>query len=123
MKAFKAVLFAIIVLSLTLSALAQGSGKVVKVSAGESVYKIKRGASVVSGASGSAADVIEARCRRVGAPIWLLGRDIEYRIRTMSRSGTVFDMSIADESMRALTSAPFATSTLTRSVRTAGLRR
>lgn len=46
MKAFKVFLFAFAALSISLSALAQGSAKVVKVSAGESVYKIKRGASV-----------------------------------------------------------------------------
>ena len=46
MKAFKVFLFALVALSISLSALAQGSGKVVKVRTGESVYKIKRGASV-----------------------------------------------------------------------------
>jgi hypothetical protein len=45
MKAFKGFLILFFVLASSLSAIAQGSGKVVKVSAGESVYKIKRGAS------------------------------------------------------------------------------
>jgi thiol:disulfide interchange protein DsbD len=43
MKSFKVFFPVLVVLTLSLSALAQGSGKVVKVSAGESVYKIKRG--------------------------------------------------------------------------------
>ena len=46
MKLFKMVFLALVVLLPSASALAQGSGKVVKVSAGESVYKIKRGAPV-----------------------------------------------------------------------------
>ena len=46
MKLFKMVFLALVVLFSSASALAQGSGKVVKVSAGESVYKIKRGAPV-----------------------------------------------------------------------------
>lgn len=43
MKVVRLVLFLMVVVVLSSSALAQGSGKVVKVSAGESVYKIKRG--------------------------------------------------------------------------------
>lgn len=46
MKSFKIFFLALVVLFSSASALAQGSGKVVKVSAGESVYKIKRGAPV-----------------------------------------------------------------------------
>lgn len=46
MKSFKVFLLALVVLFSSASALAQGSGKVVKVSTGESVYKIKRKAPV-----------------------------------------------------------------------------
>ena len=46
MKSFKIFSLALVVFFSSSSALAQGSGKVVKVSTGESVYKIKRGASV-----------------------------------------------------------------------------
>ncbi len=46
MKSFKIFFLALVVLFSGSSALAQGSGKVVKVSTGESVYKIKRGAPV-----------------------------------------------------------------------------
>ena len=46
MKSFKVVFLALVVLFSSSSALAQGSGKVVRVSTGESVYKIKRGAPV-----------------------------------------------------------------------------
>lgn len=46
MKAFKLFLIALTILSFGLSVFGQGSGKVVKVSAGQSVYRIKRGASV-----------------------------------------------------------------------------
>lgn len=42
MKSFKLFVLMLLALSLGVAALAQGSGKVVKVSAGESVYKIKR---------------------------------------------------------------------------------
>jgi len=45
MKACRALMIALVIFPLCLSALAQGSGKVVKVSAGESIYKIKRGGS------------------------------------------------------------------------------
>ena len=46
MNLFKMSFLALVVLLSSVSALAQGSGKVVKVSTGESVYKIKRGAPV-----------------------------------------------------------------------------
>jgi thiol:disulfide interchange protein DsbD len=42
MKKFKVFFPMLIVLALSIAALAQGSGKVVKVNAGESVYKVKR---------------------------------------------------------------------------------
>lgn len=44
MKPFKMFFLTLVVLTLSLSALAQGSGKVVKVSAGEPVYKLRHGA-------------------------------------------------------------------------------
>lgn len=44
MRSFKMFFLTLAVLTLSLSALAQGSGKVVKVNAGESVYKLRRGA-------------------------------------------------------------------------------
>ncbi len=44
MKSFKLVSLVLLVSFLSISALAQGSGKVVKVNAGESVYKLRRGA-------------------------------------------------------------------------------
>lgn len=44
MKSFRLFVLMLLALSLSVAALAQGSGKVVKVSAGESVYKIKHGA-------------------------------------------------------------------------------
>lgn len=46
MKSFKVFSITLVILTLSGFALAQGSGKVVRVSAGESVYKIKRGAPV-----------------------------------------------------------------------------
>ncbi len=46
MKSFRVSFLILIVLALTIAALAQGSGKVVKVNAGESVYKLRRGAPV-----------------------------------------------------------------------------
>jgi thioredoxin:protein disulfide reductase len=44
MKSFKVLFVGLVVLFASQSALAQGSGKVVRVSSGESVYKIKRSA-------------------------------------------------------------------------------
>jgi hypothetical protein len=46
MRSFKIISLTLVLLLLSLSTLAQGSGKVVRVTAGESVYKIKRGAPV-----------------------------------------------------------------------------
>lgn len=44
MKSFKVFVLTLVLLTSSVAALAQGSGKAVKVSAGQSVYKIKRGA-------------------------------------------------------------------------------
>jgi hypothetical protein len=46
MKSFEIFVLTLVVSFVSASALAQGSGKVVRVSAGESVYKIKRGAPI-----------------------------------------------------------------------------
>jgi thioredoxin:protein disulfide reductase len=46
MKAFRVISFALVGVALNVSILAQGSAKVVKVSASEAAYKVKRGSSV-----------------------------------------------------------------------------
>ena len=53
---------------------------------------IREGTRVVTGATDTALETIEAECRERGAPIVRLGRDVRLRVTRVSAAGTEFDL-------------------------------
>lgn len=60
--------------------------------AGEKAAVIKPGNRVVTGASGAALEVVEARAAAAGAQLWRLGAEIEHRARWLGWDGSEVDV-------------------------------
>lgn len=77
-------------------------GDTVEAIAGEKAGIIKSGIPVVTGAQGSALEVIEAAARECGCEIWRLGHEIRLDRVDPSPNGSTFDLSLPGETYAAL---------------------
>lgn len=70
-------------------------GDTVEKIAVEKMGIIKQGGTVIAGVRQPAiVRMVVEQCRKLGVPVWLVDRDFSYSIKSMSRSGSTFDLNI-----------------------------